>query len=102
MTERVSVYSIGETMSLKTALDTNPVLVFAVLLFGGWLAMKWLDVLETMQMIGELGLGQAVGQTLVSGVIGLIVMAVTVGLAVVLFAAMGEADPAPETFPPRR
>ena len=89
-------------MSLRTALDSNSVLVFAVLLFGGWLVLKWLDVLEIMRTVGDLGLDQAVGQTVASGVVGLIVMAALAGLTVVLFGAMGETDPVPETFPPRR
>ena len=102
MPVRVSLCATGDTMSLRTALDTNSVLVFALLLFGGWLVLKWLDVLEIMQTVGGLGLGQGVGQTAVAGVIGLMVMAVLAGMAVVLFSAMGETDPLPEPFPPRR
>ncbi|MEM4781286.1 MAG: hypothetical protein QXG03_06990 [Halalkalicoccus sp.] len=85
-------------MALKTAIEHNPVLTIAFLLFGGWLALTTLSVASSMGALG----GGWVGHSGVGGLFGLAVMLVLGILLVYLYAELAEADPAPETFPPER
>lgn len=86
-------------MTLRTALDQNPVLTVVFLLFGGWLALTILNVVTSMQSATGTNW---VGPTGASGLVGLGVMLV-LGVGIVyLYAALAEPDPAPETFPPER
>jgi len=85
-------------MALRTALETNKMVVAAVLLFAGWMAITALQVFETMNAV-TLG-NEVIGQGGMSGVIGLLVMAGTGGLLLLLYSELGETDPAPEPFPP--
>ena len=85
-------------MALRTALQMSKVLVIGVLLFAGWLLLNVMQVFETMNSL-ELG-NQVIGQGGMSGVIGLLVMAVLAGLLLFLYSELGETDPAPEPFPP--
>lgn len=86
-------------MTLRTALDQNPVLTAAFLLFGGWLALTAVNVVTSIDSITGT---DWVGPTGASGLIGLGVMLV-LGVGIVyLYAALAEPDPAPETFPPER
>lgn len=86
-------------MTLRTALDQNPVLTAAFLLFGGWLALTAVNVVTSIDSITGT---DWVGPTGASGLVGLGVM-VVLGVGIVyLYAALAEPDPAPETFPPER
>lgn len=85
-------------MALKTALEHNPVLTIAFLLFGGWLALTTLNVVSSM---GSLG-GGWVGHSGIGGLFGLAVMFVLGVLLVYLYAELAESDPAPDSFPPER
>lgn len=89
---------LDTAMALRTALQMSKVLVIGVLLIAGWLLLNALQVFETMNSI-ELG-NQVIGQGGMSGVIGLLVMAVLAGLLLFLYSELGETDPAPEPFPP--
>lgn len=86
-------------MALKTALDQNPVLTLAFLLFGGWLAVTTLDVVTSA---GSASPGRWVGSNAVGGLVGLGVMVVLGVLLVYLYAELAESDPAPSSFPPER
>lgn len=86
-------------MALQTALDQNPVLTVAFLLFGGWLALTALNVVSSM---GPLMGGGWIGHSGVGGLFGLIVMLVLGVLLVYLYAGLSESDPAPDSFPPER
>lgn len=85
-------------MALKTALDQNPVLTVAFLLFGGWLALTAFSVFANMGSVS----GGWIGHSGVGGLFGLGVMFVLGVLLVYLYAALAEPDPAPGTFPPER
>ena len=86
-------------MALKTALEHNPVLVVAFLLFGGWLALTAANVVGSM---GSVSATDWVGHAGASGLMGLVVMLVLGVLLVYLYAELAEPDPAPESFPPER
>ena len=87
-------------MALRDALRMSKLLVFGLFLFGGWLLLSALQVVEAM---GSFDLGsQVIGQGGTSGVIGVLVMAVFAGLLLYLYSEIGQSDPSPEPFPPRR
>jgi hypothetical protein len=86
-------------MALKTALEHNPVLTIAFLLFGGWLAITTLNVASSM---GSLTGTDWAGHTGPGGIVGLGVLFVLGVLVVYLYAELAESDPAPDSFPPER
>lgn len=86
-------------MALKTAIEHNPVLTIASLLFGGWLAVTAANVFGSMDSILAT---DWIGPSGVSGLMGLIVLLVLGVLLVYLYAELAESDPAPESFPPER
>lgn len=86
-------------MTLRTALDQNPVLAVGFLLFGGWLALTAMNVVSSMDSVMAI---DWVGHSGISGLIGLLVMLALGVLLVYLYAELAEPDPAPETFPPER
>ena len=92
-------------MPLRTAIRQNRILTFAVLLVGAWTVLSWLHVLSISQSFvsGTVPIaspGTLVGQVWVSGLVGLLVMLVFLGLLVVLWGELGELDPLPDSFPP--
>ena len=94
-------------MSLRTAIRHNGLLTFTLLFAGMWVVLTALQVLGTMGAPGAggievFGAGHAVGQTLATGIIGLIVLAVLLGSLLFLFGEVIEGDPFPDTFPPER
>lgn len=86
-------------MALKTAIEHNPVLTIASLLFGGWLAVTAANVFGSM---GSISATDWVGHAGASGLMGLVVLLVLGVLLVYLYAELAEPDPAPESFPPER
>lgn len=84
-------------MGIRTALRQGKAVTFAVLLVGIWTVLVWLDVYVSIEWASA----DFVGQSFVSGVVGLIVLAVLFGLLVVLYGELGETDPAPDPWPPR-
>ncbi|SEO67815.1 hypothetical protein SAMN04487948_104132 [Halogranum amylolyticum] len=84
-------------MSFRTALSQSNVLPFAALGAAGWLGLTALQVVGTMQPLWG---GESVGQTAVTGLVGAIVIAVSVGLLVALLGELGERRPGPQTWPP--
>ncbi|WP_122088367.1 hypothetical protein [Halalkalicoccus subterraneus] len=86
-------------MALKTALEHNPVLTVAFLLFGGWLAITTLNVASSM---GPVMGADWIGHSGPGGVVGLAVMIALGVLLVYVYAELAESDPAPDSFPPER
>lgn len=92
-------------MTFRTALRQNPVITFALLLFGGWMLITMVHVFNTMEPVWgipeTLGSTTYVGQVAISGVVGLFVLAALLVVVVVTFSQMFETGPTPESFPPR-
>jgi hypothetical protein len=73
-------------------------MVIGVFLIAGWILLNAFSIYESL---GSFSIGtQVIGQGGVSGVIGLLVMAVFAGLLLFLYSELGETDPAPDPFPP--
>ncbi|WP_137286892.1 hypothetical protein [Halorussus salinisoli] len=88
-------------MSLRNAGRQAPILLAGVLLFGAWVAVNLFRVLDAIPSIWAES-GGAIGQTWLSGLVGLLVMLAIVGLLVALYGALSESSPTPDTFPPER
>lgn len=89
-------------MTLRTAIGQSWYVTAFVLLLAGWVVVKAGDVFAAIQTLWTLspGGGQAVGQVAASGLVGLGVLAVFLALLVGLYGEIGEASPAPSTWPP--
>jgi hypothetical protein len=87
-------------MATKERFMRGSWLTVLVLLSGGWVVLKGLAVLNTAE--ASFATGITIGQTIVSGIVGLLVLVVVLGFLFVLYGELGEDDPAPETFPPQQ
>lgn len=87
-------------MSLRTAGKQSPVLLAAILLFAGWVVLSVLRIFNTIPSIWSGG--DFVGQSSLSGLVGLAVLFVFIGLLIALYSALEETSPMPERFPPER
>jgi TRAP-type C4-dicarboxylate transport system permease small subunit len=87
-------------MGARDSLRLGSWITVAVLLAGGWIILTGLWVADTAAL--GLATGETVGQTVMSGVIGLLVMFAILLLAFVLYGELGEQEPEPETFPPQQ
>jgi hypothetical protein len=88
-------------MTLRTAIGQSWYVTAFVLLLVGWVVVKAGDVFDAIETLWTVSPGgEAVGQVAASGIVGLAVMAVFVALLVGLFGELGEASPAPSTWPP--
>jgi hypothetical protein len=86
-------------MSVRTAVRQSNVLSFAALGAAGWLGLTALQVVGTMQPLWE---GQSAGQTAVAGLVGALVIAISIGLLFVLLGELGHDSPRPQTWPPEQ
>ena len=84
-------------MGTRTALSNSRWLTFAVLAVAVWLVATWFSV---YQRINWSALDDTIGAYGYSGLMGLVVMAVALGLLVVLYGELAEGEPGPDTFPP--
>lgn len=84
-------------MGARTALQQSKTVMFAVLLVGLW------TVLVAINVYGSIDWGASgfAGRSVVGGIAGLLVLAVTLGLLVTLYSELSETEPAPEAWPPR-
>ncbi len=94
-------------MSLRTAIRHSGLLTFALLLAGIWVVLTALQVVGAVGSARDTGIelfgaGHAVGQTLGTGLMGLVVLAVLLVCLLFLFGELIEGDPLPDTFPPER
>lgn len=87
-------------MGTRETIRRGSWITFFVLLFGGWTVLAGLSVINTAE--ASFSTATTIGQTAVSGAIGLLVMFGVLVLLFVLYGELGENDPAPETFPPQR
>lgn len=86
-------------MATKETLARGSWITVFVLLFGGWVVLKGLEVLNTAE--ASFTTGVTAGQTVISGIVGLLVLVVLLAFLFVLYGELGEDDPTPETFPPQ-
>ena len=100
-------------MSIRNAGRQSPILLAGVLLFGAWVALTVFRVYDVMESIWAIGsfekefrgvefVGEAIGQTAFSGIVGLLVMLGVLGLLIALYGALSESEPLPDRFPPER
>lgn len=84
-------------MGIRTAIEHNGLVTFALLFAIGWVVLIGLQISTQMgsptsiDWVGRHGLG---------GLMGLLVMLVFLGLTIAAFSALGEPDPVPEEWPP--
>lgn len=84
-------------MATRTALTNTRWITFAVMAATLWLAVTWFDVFQSLNWSA---LDDPIGPHGYGGIAGLVVLALTLGLLVVLYGELGEEDPGPDTFPP--
>jgi amino acid transporter len=87
-------------MGARDSLRLGSWITVAVLLFGGWVVLTGLWVADTATL--GLATGETVGQTVMGGVIGLLVMFCILLFLFGLYGELGEPEPEPEPFPPQR
>lgn len=86
-------------MGARDSLRLGSWITVVVLLAGGWIVLVGLRVADTASL--GLATGETVGQTVMSGVVGVLVMFAFLLLAFALYGELGEQEPRPETFPPQ-
>ncbi|QLK26315.1 hypothetical protein HYG81_01435 [Natrinema zhouii] len=84
-------------MGIRTAIDHNPLLAFGLLIAAGWTVLVGLQIFTVM---GSVTGGNWVGRHGLGGLMGLIVLAVFLGVVIAAFGALSEPEPAPEEWPP--
>ncbi|WP_226479396.1 hypothetical protein [Natrinema amylolyticum] len=84
-------------MGIRTAIDHNPLLAFGFLIAAGWTVLVGLQIVNAM---GSVAGGDWVGRHGLGGLMGLIVLAIFLGVVIAAFGALGEPEPAPEEWPP--
>lgn len=82
-------------MGLRTALSQSRIVTFGVVAAGIWIV---LTILTVYGRLGPLSSGTGVGQTPISGVIGLVVLGATLALLFVLYGELSEEEPAPDPW----
>lgn len=85
-------------MGVRTSLRNSGLITFALLLAGLWVVVVAVDLAGLVER--AFAAGETVGQTAFSGLLGLVVIAVFLGLAFVLYGELSETEPAPSTWPP--
>lgn len=83
-------------MVIRTALRQSKWITFGLLLVFLWVLLAAMGVLEVVGSADWAYLGQGA----ISGIAGLLVMVVALGLLVVLFGELTETEPGPEPWPP--
>lgn len=86
-------------MSMRTAVRQTRWVTFAVLAATAWTLLIAYEVATAFDWTQVTGRDFA-GQAATSGVVGLVVMVVFVGLLVVLYGELTETEPTPDTWPP--
>lgn len=81
-------------MGLRTALTQTRIITLALFAAAIWIVLTMLQVYERL---GPLS-GGGVGQTPISGVIGLVVLGGALALMLVLFGELSEEEPAPDPW----
>jgi hypothetical protein len=81
-------------MGLRTALTQSRIVTFGAIGAGIWIL---LTILKVYERLGPLS-SSSVGQSSVSGLIGLVVMGATLALLFVLYGELTEGEPAPDPW----
>ena len=83
-------------MGLKTAFSQARIVTFGVLAVAVWVL---LTILQVFERLGPLSSG-GVGQTPISGLVGLAVMGGLLAVLALLYSELGETEPSPDPWPP--
>lgn len=83
-------------MSLREAFEQSQLLTVVVLAAIAWLLFSVGRVLSQF----DFWAGESVGMTADAGVVGVLVMGITLVFAAALLGAFGHDEPAPEAWPP--
>lgn len=86
-------------MGMRTALRQTRWITFTVLAAAAWTLLIAYEVATAFDW-ANVSVQDFLGQAAVSGIVGLIVMAVFLGLLVVVYSELTETEPAPEVWPP--
>lgn len=84
-------------MSFRTAVKQSNVLPVATVGAAAWLGLTVLQVVGTMDPLWG---GESVGQTAVTGLVGALVIALSIGMLLVFLGELGHSSPGPQTWPP--
>lgn len=87
-------------MGARDSLKQGSWITVVVLLAAGWIVLVGLGMADTASL--GIATGETVGQTVMSGVIGILVVFGVLLLAFALYGELGEQEPEPETFPPQQ
>ena len=85
-------------MTLRTAIRQGRFVTAATIMAAGWVVLVGLNVLEVTGR--SLAIAEPVGQTALSGIVGVVVLTVGLALLVTLFGELGREEPTPDPFPP--
>ncbi|QCJ46024.1 hypothetical protein [Haloprofundus sp. MHR1] len=88
-------------MSLRNGFRQSWVLTFGIVAAMAWLTLTAVRVFSLVESPLTWTTPTA-GTGAMGGLVGLVVMAVFVGVLLVLFSELGESDPAPSTWPPEK
>ena len=91
-------------MALRTAFSQARIVTIGVLAALLWLVVAGLRIFDSIDFWGAANagiVGDAIGATTAGGVLGLLIIGVTLLLIVNLLGELGETDPTPDTWPPR-
>jgi len=83
-------------MSIQTALRQAPVVTLAAAVAALWLLSSWARIYEAIEL-ANLG---PTGEGAIAGVVGLVVLTITLGFVFVLGGELGETTPGPNQWPP--
>jgi hypothetical protein len=86
-------------MGTRTALRQSAVVTFGVMVATAWTLLITYEVATAFDWARWTS-GDYVGQTAVSGIVGMLVLVVTLGLLVTLYGEASAGEPAPEPWPP--
>ncbi|SEV84955.1 hypothetical protein [Natrinema salifodinae] len=84
-------------MGIRTAVDQNPLLAFGLLFIAGWAVFVGSHIISVM---GSITGGDWVGRHGLGGLMGLLVLAIFLGIVIAAFGALSEPEPAPNEWPP--
>lgn len=86
-------------MGLRTALENSKILTFGVVAVFAWVLLTTIRVATAFNWYA-VSLSEFLGRHALGGVAGVVVMLIILGVAIRLFAELGETDPKPDTWPP--
>lgn len=85
-------------MGMRTSLRTSKIITFALLLVSLWVLVSAIDLVGLVSQ--AYASGTTLGHSPFSGFVGMLVVAVLLGLAVVLYGELSEPGSPPSAWPP--